>query len=104
MENKRLLGWSQTEFEAHVSLGLLSVYAYYGTDRVRERRSLLEHDIVLTTYGVLASEWSQPVSPCTKLEWLRFCGKISVLCSMESMHRTCVQMSKGVLTPSVFQV
>lgn len=52
----------QTEFEAHVTPGLLSVYAYYGNDRIRERKALLEHDIVLTTYGVLASEWSQPVS------------------------------------------
>lgn len=40
----------------------LSVYAYYGNDRFRERKALLEHDIVLTTYGVLASESNQPVS------------------------------------------
>lgn len=40
----------------------LSVYAYYGTDRIRERKALVEHDIVLTTYGVVASESNQSVS------------------------------------------
>lgn len=40
----------------------LSVYAYYGNDRKRETKAVLEHDIVLTTYGVLASESNQPVS------------------------------------------
>jgi DNA repair protein RAD5 len=57
-----LLGQWKTEFETHVVGGLMSVYAYYGHDRLRERSALTDHDIVLTTYGVLASEWSQPVS------------------------------------------
>lgn len=52
----------QSEFETHVAGDSLSVYAYYGQDRVRERKALLEHDIVLTTYGVVASEFNQPVS------------------------------------------
>lgn len=53
---------SQSEIETHVAGDSLSVYAYYGQDRTRERKALMEHDVVLTTYGVVASEFNQPVS------------------------------------------
>ena len=51
----------QSEFETHVTGDSVSVYAYYGQDRTRERKALMEHDIVLTTYGVVASEFNQQV-------------------------------------------
>jgi DNA repair protein RAD5 len=70
-----LLGQWKTEFETHVVGGLMSVYAYYGHDRLRERSALTDHDIVLTTYGVLASEWSQPnfleEGPLHSIHWYR---------------------------------
>ncbi|KAG0595364.1 hypothetical protein M758_UG160800 [Ceratodon purpureus] len=70
-----LLGQWKSEFETHVAGDSLSVYAYYGQDRVRERKALLEHDIVLTTYGVVASEFNQPNfmedGPLHSIHWFR---------------------------------
>ncbi|XP_024376643.1 DNA repair protein RAD5A isoform X1 [Physcomitrium patens] len=70
-----LLGQWKSEFETHVAGDSLSVYAYYGTDRIRERKALLEHDIVLTTYGVVASESNQSNfmedGPLHSIHWFR---------------------------------
>ncbi|CAM6085783.1 unnamed protein product [Calypogeia fissa] len=54
-----LLGQWKTEIETHVKPGVLSVLTYYGNDRMRDSKSLLEYDVVLTTYGVLTSDNSQ---------------------------------------------
>lgn len=40
----------------------MSIYAYYGHDRLQKHNVIINHDIVLTTYGVLAYEWSQHAS------------------------------------------
>jgi len=40
----------------------MSIYAYYGHDCLQEHNVIIDHDIVLTTYGVLAFEWSEHVS------------------------------------------
>lgn len=69
VSNKMGLIWTsrhfwglQTQFEIHVVGGLMYVYAYYGHDHIQKCNALTNHDIVLTTYGVLASKWSQHAS------------------------------------------
>ncbi|GBG80826.1 hypothetical protein CBR_g31382 [Chara braunii] len=51
-----LLSQWKAECETHVQEGAVSVYAHYGSDRARECSALLDYDIVITTYGVLAAE------------------------------------------------
>ena len=51
----------QAEIETHVQPGALTVYVHYGQSRPRDAKSLARSDVVLTTYGVLASEFSAEV-------------------------------------------
>ncbi|KAK9168442.1 hypothetical protein Syun_000582 [Stephania yunnanensis] len=53
-----LLGQWKAEIESHCEPGLLSLYVHYGQSRSKEAKSLAQYDIVLTTYGVLTSEFS----------------------------------------------
>ncbi|KAG9459025.1 hypothetical protein H6P81_003533 [Aristolochia fimbriata] len=53
-----LLGQWKAEIEAHVQPGSLSLYVHYGQGRPKDARLLAQHGVVLTTYGVLASEFS----------------------------------------------
>ncbi|KAK6776466.1 hypothetical protein RDI58_027467 [Solanum bulbocastanum] len=53
-----LLGQWKAEIEAHAQPGALSVYVYYGQTRSKDAKVLARSDVVLTTYGVLASEFS----------------------------------------------
>ncbi|THU56669.1 hypothetical protein C4D60_Mb11t19660 [Musa balbisiana] len=47
----------QDELENHSKPGSLSVFVYYGGDRINDLKVTSEHDVVLTTYGVLASAY-----------------------------------------------
>ncbi|KAG1330981.1 DNA repair protein RAD5A [Cocos nucifera] len=53
-----LLGQWKAEIETHVQPGALTVYVHYGQSRPRDAKFLAQSDVVLTTYGVLASEFS----------------------------------------------
>ncbi|XP_077235884.1 DNA/RNA helicase protein isoform X2 [Tasmannia lanceolata] len=53
-----LLGQWKAEIETHAQAGSLSVYVHYGQSRSKDAKLLAENDVVLTTYGVLASEFS----------------------------------------------
>ncbi|XP_009796533.1 DNA repair protein RAD5A isoform X2 [Nicotiana tabacum] len=53
-----LLGQWKAEIEAHAQPGALSLYVYYGQTRSKDTKVLARSDVVLTTYGVLASEFS----------------------------------------------
>ncbi|KAJ8640061.1 hypothetical protein MRB53_016755 [Persea americana] len=53
-----LIGQWKAEIETHAQPGSLSVYVHYGQSRLKEAKLLAQNDIVLTTYGVLASEFS----------------------------------------------
>ncbi|XP_020527312.1 putative SWI/SNF-related matrix-associated actin-dependent regulator of chromatin subfamily A member 3-like 2 isoform X1 [Amborella trichopoda] len=52
-----LLGQWKAEIEAHVEPGSLSLYVHYGQSRPKDAKVLTQYDVVLTTYGVLASEF-----------------------------------------------
>lgn len=51
----------QAEIETHVRPGSLSIYVHYGQSRPKDARTLVQSDVVITTYGVLASEFSAEV-------------------------------------------
>ncbi|BAT92035.1 hypothetical protein LR48_Vigan05g172700 [Vigna angularis] len=53
-----LLGQWKAEIETHVHLGSLSLYVHYGQSRPKDAKSLAHNDVVITTYGILASEFS----------------------------------------------
>uniref|UniRef100_A0A0E0NFR3 Uncharacterized protein n=1 Tax=Oryza rufipogon TaxID=4529 RepID=A0A0E0NFR3_ORYRU len=53
-----LLGQWKAEIEAHATPGSVSIYVHYGQNRPKEANLIGQSDIVLTTYGVLSSEFS----------------------------------------------
>ncbi|RVX20005.1 DNA repair protein RAD5A [Vitis vinifera] len=53
-----LLGQWKAEIETHAQPGSLSVYVHYGQGRLKDAKILAQNDVVITTYGVLASEFS----------------------------------------------
>ncbi|KAL2536246.1 actin-dependent regulator of chromatin subfamily A member 3 [Forsythia ovata] len=53
-----LIGQWKTEIETHARPGALSLYVHYGQSRSKDAKVLAQSDVVLTTYGVLASEFS----------------------------------------------
>lgn len=70
-----LISQWKTEIETHAQPGSLSVYVHYGQGRAREAKLLAQNDVVLTTYGVLASEFSsESTEGCgalSSIRWLR---------------------------------
>ncbi|KAG8367813.1 hypothetical protein BUALT_Bualt16G0111700 [Buddleja alternifolia] len=64
-----LSSW-KTQLEEHTQKGTFKVYEYYGL-RTKNAEELQNHDIVLTTYGTLASEKYWTASPIKKIEWRR---------------------------------
>lgn len=60
-----------TQLEEHTRPGSLKVYLYYGRQRTTDANVLQKHDIVLTTYNILANEESSLESPIKKIEWWR---------------------------------
>ncbi|KAK1310831.1 hypothetical protein QJS10_CPA08g00521 [Acorus calamus] len=53
-----LLGQWKAEIETHIQSGSLSVYVHYGQSRPKDAKLFAQNDVVITTYGVLASEYS----------------------------------------------
>ncbi|KAH7680561.1 DNA helicase protein [Dioscorea alata] len=53
-----LLGQWKAEIETHARCGSLTLYVHYGQSRPKDAKLLAENDVVLTTYGVLGSEFS----------------------------------------------
>ncbi|MQL73028.1 hypothetical protein Taro_005364, partial [Colocasia esculenta] len=53
-----LLGQWKAEIETHAQLGSLSIFVHYGQSRPKDAKLLARYDVVLTTYGVLSSEFS----------------------------------------------
>ncbi|XP_019162927.1 PREDICTED: putative SWI/SNF-related matrix-associated actin-dependent regulator of chromatin subfamily A member 3-like 1 [Ipomoea nil] len=60
-----------TQLEEHTRPGSLKVYLYYGRQRTTDANVLQKHDIVLTTYNILANEEQLLESPIKKIEWWR---------------------------------
>ncbi|KAK4762643.1 hypothetical protein SAY86_008411 [Trapa natans] len=53
-----LIGQWKAEIETHAQPGSLSIYIHYGQSRSKDAIILTQNDVVITTYGILASEFS----------------------------------------------
>ncbi|KAJ8750025.1 hypothetical protein K2173_013940 [Erythroxylum novogranatense] len=53
-----LLSQWKAEIETHAEPGSLSLCLHYGQSRVKDAKLLAQYDVVITTYGVLTSEFS----------------------------------------------
>eukprot|EP00742_Colponemidia_sp_Colp-10_P014547 GILJ01016532.1.p1 GENE.GILJ01016532.1~~GILJ01016532.1.p1 ORF type:complete len:935 (-),score=119.12 GILJ01016532.1:169-2973(-) len=66
-----LLGQWKAEIGTHLGAHTVKVYEHYGPDRYKSASPFCNFDIVLTTYGVLASESCGPQSPLHTIQWHR---------------------------------
>uniref|UniRef100_A0A8C6TRG3 Transcription termination factor 2 n=1 Tax=Neogobius melanostomus TaxID=47308 RepID=A0A8C6TRG3_9GOBI len=48
------------EIERHVRTGKLSVYLYHGSNREKSAKLLADHDVVVTTYGLVSKDMPPP--------------------------------------------
>lgn len=67
----------EDQIRQHVKPGTLKVHIYHGPGRIRQRCELSEYDIVITTYGSVASEFSNRSKgkpgeyPLEDINWFR---------------------------------
>lgn len=68
-----LLGQWKSELEMHTKPGTVDVYTHYGPNRTKDSRTLVDYDVVLTTYGVLGSEFqgNEGDGPLHSTHWYR---------------------------------
>ncbi|CAN6242632.1 unnamed protein product [Urochloa humidicola] len=67
-----LLGQWKDELEAHSMQGALSVFVHYGGDKTDNLMLMAQHDVVLTTYGVLSAAYkSDRSSIFHRIDWYR---------------------------------
>ncbi|GLT82070.1 hypothetical protein SLE2022_004830 [Rubroshorea leprosula] len=70
-----LLGQWKDEIETHAQSESLSLCVHYGQGRLKDAQNLAQYDVVITTYGVLASEFSaensEGNSGLYSIRWLR---------------------------------
>ncbi|KAA8550241.1 hypothetical protein F0562_001925 [Nyssa sinensis] len=70
-----LLSQWKAEIETHARPGSLSLYVHYGQSRPKDAKILAQSDVVITTYGVLASEFStenpEDIGGLYSVRWFR---------------------------------
>jgi SNF2 family DNA or RNA helicase len=68
-----LSNWSE-QIQAHIYPGKLSMITYHGTNRLQDLDELSRYDIVLTTYGTVATEMNDGMKKkvaLASLQWFR---------------------------------
>ncbi|XP_052208103.1 DNA repair protein RAD5B [Diospyros lotus] len=68
-----LLSQWRDEHETHSKPGTISIFVHYGGDRANDPKVMAQHDVVLTTYGVLTAAYKTDGenSIFHKVEWYR---------------------------------
>lgn len=67
----------EDQIKQHVKPSSLSYYIYHGANRLRDPNKLAEYDLVITTYGSVASEFNHKCKgklgsyPLEKINWFR---------------------------------
>nr|XP_056706370.1 helicase-like transcription factor [Euleptes europaea] len=88
-----LSNWTD-QFEQHIDPAVhLNIYVYYGSERTKDPAILSRQDIVLTTYNVLASDYSaKSNSTLHSFKWLRV-----VLDEGHTIRNPNAQQTKAIL-------
>ncbi|APA06188.1 hypothetical protein sscle_01g009580 [Sclerotinia sclerotiorum 1980 UF-70] len=67
----------EDQIKAHVKPGALKYYIYHGANRIKDVKKLSEYDVVITTYGSVASEFNNRNKrkdgkyPLEEMNWFR---------------------------------
>ncbi|EPQ67026.1 Bgt-5364 [Blumeria graminis f. sp. tritici] len=67
----------EDQIKQHVRKGALSYYIYHGTNRIKDVEKLATYDLVITTYGSVASEFNNRIKkkngsyPLEQINWFR---------------------------------
>jgi SNF2 family DNA or RNA helicase len=62
---------TRLQYKRHVHEGTLRVSKFHGQGKLNDHVTLLDHDVVLTTYATVASEFSKDNSVLYRVEWFR---------------------------------
>jgi SNF2 family DNA or RNA helicase len=67
----------EDQIKQHIKPGTLKYYVYHGASRIKDIKKLAEYDLVITTYGSVASEFNhrckkkQGTYPLEEINWFR---------------------------------
>ncbi|KAG9241930.1 SNF2 family N-terminal domain-containing protein [Calycina marina] len=91
-----IANWEE-QIKQHISPGTLKVHIYHGSSRCRDISKLIEYDVIITTYGSVASEFiarskkKDGKYPLEEINWFRV-----VLDEAHMIRETSTQQSKAI--------
>lgn len=91
-----IANWEE-QIKQHIQPGTLKYYVYHGAGRIKDIKKLAEYDLVITTYGSVASEFNhrckkkQGVYPLEEINWFRI-----VLDEAHMIREQSTQQSKAI--------
>lgn len=91
-----IANWEE-QIKQHIKPGTLKYYIYHGTNRIKDIQKLAEFDLVITTYGSIASEFNYRSKgrtgtyPLEEMNWFRV-----VLDEAHMIREQATQQSKAI--------
>jgi SNF2 family DNA or RNA helicase len=91
-----IANWEE-QIKQHIKPGTLKYYIYHGAGRIKDIKKLAEYDLVITTYGSVASEFNhrskkkQGKFPLEEINWFRI-----VLDEAHMIREQSTQQSKAI--------
>ena len=91
-----IANWEE-QIKQHIKPGTLKYYVYHGAGRIKDVKKLAEYDIVITTYGSIASEFKdrskkkEGTFPLEQINWFRV-----VLDEAHMIREQATQQSKAI--------
>lgn len=91
-----IANWEE-QIKQHIKPGALKYYIYHGSGRIKDIKKLAEYDLVITTYGSVASEFNyrskkkQGTYPLEEINWFRI-----VLDEAHMIREQSTQQSKAI--------
>jgi SNF2 family DNA or RNA helicase len=91
-----IANWEE-QIKQHIKPGTFKYYVYHGANRIKDAKKLAEYDLVITTYGSVASEFNhrskkkQGVYPLEEINWFRI-----VLDEAHMIREQSTQQSKAI--------
>ena len=91
-----IANWEE-QIKQHIKPGTLKYYIYHGAGRIKDIKKLAEYDLVITTYGSVASEFNhrskkkQGKYPLEEINWFRI-----VLDEAHMIREQSTQQSKAI--------